>query len=140
MVPVPVLGIHHIGIVVGNLEEAIETYQRLGFSFEGIREFPHTRIGLFRGGEGHVELFEPTDPDSDLGRFLANRGGIHHVAYVVRDIRTALAQLEAQGFQLIHREPVTGLHGFPVAFIHHASCHGVLTELIELPPEEWPDR
>lgn len=138
MLPVPVIGIHHVGIVVAKLEDAIETYKKLGLTFEGIREYPHTRIALFRGGDGHVELFEPTDPESDLGRFLANRGGIHHVAYAVRDIRAALAYLEAEGFQLIHREPVTGLHGFPVAFVHPSSCSGVLTELIELPEEAHP--
>ncbi|GBD19393.1 hypothetical protein HRbin27_01899 [bacterium HR27] len=135
MVPVPVVGIHHIGIVVENLDEAIETYKKLGLTFDGIKEFPHTRIGLFRGGEGHVELFEPKDPESDLGRFLRKRGGVHHVAYAVHDIRTALAQLEQQGFELIHREPVIGLHGLPVAFVHHKSCHGVLTELVEVPAD-----
>jgi hypothetical protein len=33
---------------------------------------------------------------------------------------------------------VIGLHGLPVAFIHHESCHGVLTELIELPEAAAP--
>jgi len=132
MQPVPVIGIHHIGIVVENLDEAVATYTKLGLTFDGIKDFPHTRIALFHGGEGHVELFEPKDPESDLGRFLRQRGGVHHVAYAVRDIRTALAQLEQQGFELIHREPVIGLHGLPVAFVHHKSCHGVLTELVEV--------
>jgi len=135
MVLVPVIGLHHVGIVVADLDAAIETYQKLGLTFDGIADYPHTRIALFHGGEGHVELFEPKDPDSDLGRFLQRRGGLHHVAYAVRDIRAALRQLEEQGFQLIHREPVIGLHGLPVAFIHHESCHGVLTELIEIPEE-----
>ncbi len=135
MGPVPVIGIHHIGIVVGNLDEAIEDYKKLGLAFDGVKDFPHMRIALFHGGESHVELIEPKDPESDLGRFLAKRGGLHHVAYAVRDIRTALAQLETQGFQLLHREPVIGLHGFPVAFIHHQSCHGVLTELVEVPED-----
>ncbi|MCX2727273.1 VOC family protein [Thermomicrobium sp. 4228-Ro] len=136
MVPVPVVGIHHIGIVVENLDEAIEAYQKLGLTFDGVKDFPHTRVALFHGGEGHVELFEPKDPESDLGRYLRERGGIHHVAYAVRDIRTALAQLEQEGFELIHREPVIGLHGFPVAFIHPRSCHRVLTELVEVPEGE----
>jgi hypothetical protein len=36
MVPVPVIGLHHVGIVVADLDAAIETYQKLGLTFDGI--------------------------------------------------------------------------------------------------------
>ncbi len=55
---------------------------------------------------------------------------MHHVAYEVDDIGTALAELAAAGAELIDPEPRRGLFGLQVAFVHPDSVHGVLTEVV----------
>jgi methylmalonyl-CoA/ethylmalonyl-CoA epimerase len=55
---------------------------------------------------------------------------MHHVAYEVEDVRAAIAELEAEGAEMIDREPRRGMFGLEVAFIHPDSVHGVLTEVV----------
>jgi methylmalonyl-CoA/ethylmalonyl-CoA epimerase len=55
---------------------------------------------------------------------------MHHVAYEVGDIRTALERLAEQGAELIDPEPREGLFGLEVAFVHPDSVHGVLSEVV----------
>lgn len=135
---ITVLGIHHIGIVVADLAAATERYQKLGFRLLEVLDLPEqgVRIAAFATGHNYVELLTPLDRESGVARFLAARGdGVHHVAYAVPDLAMTLRQLDAAGFELIDREPRVGLHGWRVAFIHPRSCHGVLTELVEIAPE-----
>ena len=134
---ISVLGIHHVGIVVADLDTATESYRRLGFRLLETLEMPEqgVRIAAFAAGRDYLELLTPLDMESGVARFLAARGdGVHHVAYAVPDLAAALRRLEAAGYKLIDREPRVGLHGWRVAFIHPRSCHGVLTELVEVAP------
>jgi methylmalonyl-CoA epimerase len=84
-----------------------------------------------RLGDSRVELLAALGTDTPVGKFLANRGpGMHHVAYEVDDVRSALADLAAQGAELIDSEPREGLFGLEVGFVHPESIHGVLTEVV----------
>ncbi len=135
--PITILGIHHVGIVVADLAAATEIYRRLGFRLLDLIEMPEqgVRLAAFAAGDDYLELLTPLDPESGVARFLAARGdGVHHVAYAVTDLAAALRRLETAGYELIDREPRVGLHGWRVAFIHPRSCHGVLTELVEVAP------
>lgn len=128
----PVL--HHVALVVADLDEAVTRYGQLGFG--GEERFALTEqaveVATFHSGPGWIELICPTDPEGPIARFLAKRGeGLHHVAYAVPDLREALARLSAAGLRLIDTEPRTGAHGWRIAFIHPESCGGVLTELVE---------
>jgi methylmalonyl-CoA epimerase len=83
-------------------------------------------------GESHVELLKPLSEDSPVGKFLAARGpGIHHVAYGVADVRSALETARQAGMRLIDETPRTGIRGTQVAFLHPKTAGGVLTELVE---------
>lgn len=128
------LALHHVGIVVGDLDAAAAHYRTLGFGEGEVFDVPHQAVKaiVFPAGPGYVELIQPTDPAGPIARFMAKRGeGVHHIAYAVPDIRAALRRLEAAGVRLIDTEPRTGTHGWQVAFVHPESCHGVLTELVE---------
>jgi methylmalonyl-CoA/ethylmalonyl-CoA epimerase len=57
---------------------------------------------------------------------------MHHVAYEVDDVGTALASLEADGAELIDQEPREGLFGLQVAFVHPDAVHGVLSEVVSV--------
>ena len=127
-------GIHHLGVAVEDLDEAVDTYQRLfGAELENrdLVETQGVEAAAMRVGHSRVELVAPLGDDTPVGKFLAKRGpGMHHVAYEVSDLRRELADLAEQGVQVIDEEPHRGLFGLEVAFIHPESTHGVLAELV----------
>ena len=127
-------GIHHVGIAVPDLDRAVETYARIfGATLEHREAVPDQGVeaaSVLVGGS-RIELLAPTDEDSPVGRFLASRGpGMHHVAYAVDDVESALAALADRGVELIDQAPRTGLFGLEVAFVHPDAVHGVLTEVV----------
>ena len=127
-------GIHHLGVAVDDLDEALETYRRLfGATVEHRSSVPDQGVDAasLLVGADRVELLTPTGEDTPVGRFLASRGtGMHHVAYEVADVRAALAELAAAGAELIDEIPRVGLFGLEVAFVHPDAVHGVLTEVV----------
>ena len=129
-----VSGIHHLGVAVSDLEEAIATYEHLfGATLEGRETLLEQGVeaAAVRVGESRVELLAPTGEDTHVGRFLARRGpGMHHVALETPDVAEALAALRAAGAQLIDEAPRRGLFGLEVAFVHPDAVHGVLTEVV----------
>lgn len=132
------LSVHHIGHAVTDLDAAIGTYERLlGASCEHretVVEQGVEAASMLVGGD-RIELLAPLGEDTPVGRFLAKRGpGMHHVAYQVNGIESALADVAAAGFELIDEHPRVGLFGLRVAFVHPESVDGVLVELVE-PPE-----
>jgi methylmalonyl-CoA epimerase len=129
-------GIHHVGLAVRDLDEAVETYGRLfGARLEHRDVLPEQgveAVSLDVGGS-RVELLAPTAEDTPVGRFLARRGpGMHHVAFEVGDVADALAGLADAGVQLIDERPRKGLFGLEVAFVHPDAVHGVLTEVVSV--------
>ncbi|MDQ3724046.1 MAG: methylmalonyl-CoA epimerase [Actinomycetota bacterium] len=127
--------IDHVGVAVENLDRALELYRdRYGLAEqhrETVEQFGVEAV-LLEVGEGHVELLEPTSPDSAVGRFLERNGpGMHHVAYQTTDIDATLERVRDAGIRLIDREPRTGIRGSRVAFLNPRDTGGVLTELVE---------
>jgi methylmalonyl-CoA/ethylmalonyl-CoA epimerase len=127
-------GIHHLGVAVADLDEALETYARLfGAELEHRATVPEQGVeaAAVLVGTGRVELLAPLESDTPVGRFLASRGpGMHHVAFEVEDIRAALDSLRDEGAELVDAEPHAGLFGLEVAFVHPESVHGVLAEVV----------
>jgi methylmalonyl-CoA/ethylmalonyl-CoA epimerase len=129
-------GIHHLGVAVTDLDEALETYERCFGA-----ELEHRALVAEQGveaaavliGSGRVELLAPLGAETPVGKFVATRGpGMHHVAYEVDDVRAALDSLSAEGAELIDHEPRQGLFGLEVAFVHPDAVHGVLTEVVSV--------
>jgi methylmalonyl-CoA/ethylmalonyl-CoA epimerase len=131
---VPPRGIHHLGVAVEDLDEALATYERLfGAELEHRERVPEQGVeaAAVRVGESRVELLASLGADTPVGKFLANRGpGMHHVAYEVDDLRETLAHLARSGAELIDDEPRQGLFGLEVAFVHPHAVHGVLSEVV----------
>ena len=127
-------GIHHVGMAVDDLDAALSTYEQLfGAEIEHRATVPEQGVeaASIRIGSGRVELLEPLGSDTPVGRFLAKRGpGMHHVAYEVDSVGDAIAALAGAGADLIDDEPREGLFGLEVAFVHPASVHGVLSEVV----------
>jgi len=125
----------HIGIAVKDLEQAMKLY-RDAFGIEPglVYESSYTKakIAFFPLGEVRIELIQPVDPESVVGKFLEKRGeGIHHISYRVKDVDGSLAELEKKGVSLIDKKSRKVRENERVAFLHPKSTNGVLVELIQ---------
>lgn len=65
--------IDHLGIAVKSLDDAVKFYESLGLRCEHREEVPSQKVrtAFFKLGETDLELLEPTEPDSPIGKFLA---------------------------------------------------------------------
>jgi methylmalonyl-CoA/ethylmalonyl-CoA epimerase len=125
--------IDHLGIAVKSLDETIPYYEKaLGLKCEHKEEVPSQKVrtAFFHAGEVHIELLEPTSPESPIAKFLEKNpsGGIHHIAFATTDITGSLKQASEAGVKLIHEVPFEGAAGKLVAFLHPKNTFGVLTE------------
>ena len=127
-------GIHHLGVAVEDLDEAVTTYERIfGARLEHRETVPDQGVeaAFLKVGEGRVELLASLGEETPVGKFLTKRGpGMHHVAYEVADVQAAIGELAEQGVELVDEEPRQGLFGLEVAFVHPDSVHGVLSEVV----------
>ncbi len=126
----------HIGYAVANIDEEIQSYQKLFSLSVSHREVLTDRgieIAFLDLSNTKIELLSPVNGMTNvLSAFLAKRGpGMHHVCYSVKDIRAELKRLASLGVVLIDEEPRPGAHGTIIAFLHPKSTRGVLTELCE---------
>jgi len=128
-------GVHHIGHAVVDLDSALGDYQRLLAARVEHRETVEEQgveAASVVVGNARIELLAPLGPDTPVGRFLAKRGpGMHHIAYLVDDVETALAAAADAGAELIDEHARVGLFGMQVAFVHPDSLHGVLIEFVQ---------
>jgi len=127
--------LHHVAVAVPRIEETLPFFRdTLGLAPGAIRDLPDQRVRVVFLGDDRqrIELVQPLDPDTGVGRFVAERGrpALHHVCYVVDDLKGTLVRLERQGIELIDRAPRHGAEG-DVAFVHPRASAGVLIELID---------
>jgi methylmalonyl-CoA/ethylmalonyl-CoA epimerase len=125
--------IDHLGIAVVSLDQAVAYYENaLGLKCERREEVASQKVrtAFFSVGGVHLELLEPTSPDSPIAKFLEKNpaGGIHHIAFGTSDVEGQLRQASAANVKLINEKPVDGAAGKLVAFLHPKSTFGVLTE------------
>ena len=127
--------LEHIGIAVKNLDKANQLFaQLLGKVHYKIEEVASegVRTSFFELGGVKIELLEATHAHSPIAKFIEKRGeGIHHIAIRVDDIEDALERFKKSGARLIDSAPRRGAHNTRTAFVHPASTHGVLLELVE---------
>jgi methylmalonyl-CoA/ethylmalonyl-CoA epimerase len=128
--------ISHLGLAVRDLDAAIALYEEvfgLKVAHRWVAEADRMEAATFRVGDLEIELMQPVEEDSPVGRFIAKRGeGVHHIAYKVDDVAGALERARTAGVQTIDEHPRQGGDGRTrVGFLHPRSTFGVLTELEE---------
>ena len=143
--------LNHIGIAVPDLDAAIAHYREVmggeDITTPFVLESQQVRVcfvntpSVTGGGESgtagtQIELLAPTTPDSAVGKWLAKNpaGGQHHLCYEVPDIHQAKAWFEARGKRVLG-EPRIGAHGTLIFFVHPRDMGGILTEIMETPPQ-----
>lgn len=124
--------IDHLGIAVHSIADSLSYYQQtLGLQLEQVEvvESQLVKTAFLKIGETHIELLEPTAPESAIAKFLATKGpGIHHIAYATDDLEGQVAQARANGCQVLQETPLLGAGGKRIVFLHPKSSGGVLTE------------
>ena len=127
--------INHIGIVVSNIEDAVDMFAKsFGFKPGGpIKTLPDMDIRdvMVTNGNVTLELMEPLGPDSGIGKFLEKNGeGLHHISLEVDDLVKTFKELPGKGVSLIGKEPAK-LDDAMLGFVHPRSTKGVLIEMIQ---------
>lgn len=124
--------IEHIGIAVKDLSESIPLFEKLlGTKCYGIEEVKDqfVRTAFFILGETKIELLEATDPESPISSFVDKNGvGVHHIAFAVKDVDSALSAAKDDGFKLIDRIARKGAENMNIGFLHPGSTQGMLIE------------
>ncbi len=128
--------IHHVAIAVRDLDSAIASFAgQYGFevlSRERIEDQGVEEAMIAVGGS-HLQLLQPLDEMSPVGRFLSRNGeGMHHIAFAVVDIDAALEHLKTMDIELVDQTPRIGGGGHKIAFIHPRALAGTLFELVEV--------
>jgi len=128
--------IDHVALAVVDLDASLETFRRQ-YGVEPLRREIVTEQGVEEAmvaiGGSHVQLLEPLDAETPVGRFLAREGeGLHHIAFAVADIDAALDHLRDEGVRLVDEVPRTGGGGHRIAFVHPSAFAGTLVELVEV--------
>ena len=126
--------IHHIGIAVNSIEDAVRLYTDvLGLEVKEIEvvEDQMAKTAIIPVGESKIELIESTDPEGTIARFIERKGeGLHHLALEVADLEGALKLLVKEEMPLIDAEPRNGVDNTRIAFLHPKGTK-VLLELVE---------
>lgn len=128
----------HIAIAVKSIDVSEKFYKDLGLTFAAEREIvadqkvktAFANIDV----NAHIELLEPTDPESTIQKFIDTKGeGIHHICFKVKDVVAKTNELTAKGYRFIYPAPRLGAGGCLVNFMHPKSTGGVLIELSQRP-------
>lgn len=123
--------IHHVGIVVRNLEEAYGFYRDLlGLHVHKVAvvQDQGVKAALLTIGDSEIELLEPINENGGVAKFLEKRGeGLHHICFETDDVERELAATMDRGIPVIDKKPRQGLAGM-ICFLHPKAQHGVLIE------------
>jgi len=140
--------IHHIGILVDNLEEAIPRWEKaLGYTFEPIKRYrtnswvdssdetPHfhdARISFSLEGPPYIELMEFTGSGTHSE---AEGQGFHHFGFVDQpDVMARRVELAAQGIG--HDGEALGEDGRPILwFTEKRDLNGIRLEYVSTDPQ-----
>jgi methylmalonyl-CoA/ethylmalonyl-CoA epimerase len=135
---VPVLGLHHVGILVQDFDVLRTVFGGLlGCDVSAPDPQPHlgAEILWVTVNGVRLEFVRSVDPDSDAAKELAaGRGGVHHIAVEVSDVDAALSTLGEAGLALLDQVSRPGHDHHPIGFIDPSSVDGVLVELVAAGP------
>jgi len=100
--------LHHIAVIVRDIDKAIEFYQSLGIATVG-REVvfpeakPKIRAKFIEIGSIPIELIQPVAGEASIYKdFLDSKGeGVQHIAFAVNNLDEEMANLVDKGVSVI---------------------------------------
>lgn len=128
-----ILGLHHIGIAVDDLDKYGDIFKKL-FDLDAspaeINVDNRVSLSFVDLKNSVLEFLKPLEENSSIARFLSKRGpGVHHFCFGVDNIQQAIDELKAKNIEMIDKTPRPGAGGSLIAFIHPRSTGGILIEL-----------
>jgi catechol 2,3-dioxygenase-like lactoylglutathione lyase family enzyme len=102
-----ILRLHHVGMVVQDLEASVAWYRdHLGFQHQYDFSFPGVQATMTVRGDARLEFFrvegaEPMTPERQEFQTSLRIGGINHLALAVDDLDEAVAALKADGVEIV---------------------------------------
>ena len=115
-----VLKLHHIGIVVQNINESLgEISNFLSFESTSLPTLVGSQkvnICFLKTNSVYIELIEPADPDSPIISFVKEGGGFHHLCFEVDDIQQEIDKMVKNGAHLVVA-PIKGFEDRLIAFL-----------------------
>ena len=112
--------LHHIGIVVQNINESLgEISNFLSFESTSLPTLVGSQkvnICFLKTNSVYIELIEPADPDSPITSFVKEGGGFHHLCFEVDDIQQEIDKMVKNGARLVVA-PVKGFEDRLIAFL-----------------------
>jgi methylmalonyl-CoA/ethylmalonyl-CoA epimerase len=127
--------VHHINLLVRDLDEAVQRYQQtLGINemLYGDLSQRGVRTARFRMGETWIVLVQPTDPEGVPGRHLAEHGeGLFLLSFEVDSVADTVSEIKARGGQFSAEQPRQGLEDWQVVDLDPAQFFGVQLQLTE---------
>ena len=128
------LKIHHIGIVVDDIDRAKEVYEKVfDLQIKGrclVPEF-HAECAFIATGNAYIELVRPT-ADDGLMKFLKKHGSgtLHHICYIVDDMETGWRLMRERGLRSVTGEPKATPTFGKAMFFHPKDTGNVLIEFV----------
>ena len=114
------LKLHHIGIVVQNINESLgEISNFLSFESTSLPTLVGSQkvnICFLKTNSVYIELIEPADPDSPIISFVKEGGGFHHLCFEVDNIHQEIDKMVKNGARLVVA-PVKGFEDRLIAFL-----------------------
>ncbi len=127
------LRLHHVGIIMPTMEKAEMFLEQFGLEkdyMEYVEAYhAYCLFTKYTKEESPVELIIPTE--GVLTEYREGKGGLHHIAFEVEDVRKAREEYEAKGLQMLEENPVTGAGGIIVNFLRPRYGFGVLVEFVQ---------
>ncbi|HYA18250.1 MAG TPA: VOC family protein [Bryobacteraceae bacterium] len=129
------LKLHHVGIVVKDIEHSVQTYLAMGYELRTavIHDPVQTAFVQFlriARDSAYIELVSPDGPGSKLANALQKGGGLNHLCYAIPDIEAGCAWLRERGFMAIADPvPAVAFGGRRVAWFRGPDR--LLVELVE---------
>ena len=125
--------IDHIGIIVTDLDQAIEKLQPLVCDPTRIKNLPEVglRIVEFQAAIVQIELLQYTDADADFARrVMGERIDLNHISARVADVERSIAELSAAEIAPMAGFPRQGAHR-RVAFFEPDAVTGLRFEICQ---------
>ena len=127
--------IDHIGYAVKRIDRAMNSFEKLGFSFDPIIDDTDRNVKIAFGvKDGYrIELVAPLDRklESPVDQYLSNAPGTpYHICYESDDFDAEIEDLKNQGFKIvIDPKPAIAFGGKKVVFLFSLAVG--LVELVE---------